>query len=173
MPPKAARRQSPETKKEPAVEQEADDDLTRLPDSSSEEEYDAGDIIPTDFRRGPEKPEEEKPKELSRKNGKSTHNKKNGNAFSATIGMRPTRKNAVLRSSNSATNSTSSPKRKSQEDATELGAGMKDELGFVKSAGVKRAKTYGKSGQAGYGKATKPKPKVPKSLCLGMSLVKK
>ena len=128
-----AKRSTAEVKKE-------DEDMNRLPDSStSEDEKPSADMTQTlgkkaAFARGS-------------KTGKASINGNRANGTTKSRSMRD----------NTSSSITGSPRRQSQEDTlARLGAGMLDEFGFSRTTTTKRTKTkkYGSSSQGSLGRAS-------------------
>lgn len=146
MPPRAAKKRgASEVKPEPVMEKDQEEvkeeeDINRPPDS--DDDYDAGDIQPTQFVVPPKKVPEEKPYVAGSYQGTGRGGKRNAGI------TRSTRTNVSPASSQS----NSSPKRKSQEDVKPLGAGMLDEFGQIATKNKKqktsRKSVYGKSAVA-------------------------
>lgn len=143
MPSKAITKPSVgQAKKVPTVNLEDEEDIHRVPDSDSSSEDDkrfSRDIKPTVF--GSSKATKAASANARRKNTINGRSLKDGN--SRRIGTtRPPRRGKESPSSSA---STVSPKRKSQEDPMELGAGMKDEFGFTNAKAKKKLKKFGSS----------------------------
>jgi hypothetical protein len=144
MPPRAVTKvQTPGVKTDAAAEKEVEEepDDFRQPKSEceSDEEYrktSKEDIQSTEFPSAAEKPEEQQEKDIvDARGGKKGAAIANGNA---TENTRPRRGKVSPASSQSS----QSPKRKSQEDGKELGAGMFDIHGRKKGKKIK-TNTYG------------------------------
>lgn len=163
MPPRAVIKPgATRDKQEPEPRQEVEGDIFRPPDSS-DEEYDAGDMIKTTFGSKSEKVEEERENDVA-----TTYDKEKCKAIvhrNAAASTRSRRANispasSLLRSS---------PKRKNPEGVMPLGKGMLDEFGRVKVKVNKRQKTFQASG---YGKAAfKAAPSVSPGWSTQFSLI--
>jgi hypothetical protein len=134
MPPRAVIKSGTGGSKPEVLTKEFEEDLFRPPDSS-DEEYDAGHIQPTDFRSASEKAEERREKDFVATASRKGTVTDDGNAAAR---MRSRRGKA----SSASSQSNSSPKRKSQEELKALGSGMVDEFGRVKVKTNKKQKTF-------------------------------
>ncbi|KAH7364365.1 RTC4-like domain-containing protein [Rhexocercosporidium sp. MPI-PUGE-AT-0058] len=146
MAPKSAAKRPADVKKSSAKE-DSDEDIGRLPDSSSESGEDPSDIKGTDYSRGSSKTEEPatQGKLYPSRNGTATVS---GGTKNKVAGTRTDTRNPKLvpNSSNSSIGSTiSSTKRKTGEQPIKLGAGMSmtDAFGFPVRPVKKAKNTYG------------------------------
>ena len=126
------------------VKEDSDEDITRLPDSSSDEGEDPSDIKGTNFVRGSSRLEEpvpeSKPSPSSKKPAGTNGGTKKGNAVGIERGTRS--RNVVPTSSTSSVGSAGSTKRKGEDQTLLLGEGQKDVFGDVRRG--KKVKTkYG------------------------------
>jgi hypothetical protein len=143
MPPRAVTKgQNPGVKTDAVAKKEVEEEPDFRPPESeceSDEEYrktSKEDIQSIEFPSAAEKPEEQQEKDIVHARGeKKGAAIANGNA---TANMRPRRGKVSPASSQSS----QSPKRKSQEDGKELGAGMFDVHGRTKGKKIK-TNTYG------------------------------
>lgn len=124
--------------------------LTRLPDSSSDDEEDrSADIAKTSFVARMQMPTE--PVSKSKEKAATTR----GSRKSAIYATSRTRGKRGKKESMSSS-PPCSPKRKSSEDAPVIGAGMADKLGFTKTSQNKRLKKFSRASKASSEKTKSP-----------------
>ncbi|KAH6709418.1 RTC4-like domain-containing protein [Leptodontidium sp. MPI-SDFR-AT-0119] len=144
MAPKTAAKRPADVQK-PLVKEDSDEDIGRQPDSSSDSE-DPSDIKETRWVSSSSKPDETATQDIlsPSRNGKIAAN---GGTRNKAVGTRTGTRNSNLvpSSSNSSigSNSSSSTKRKSEAQATKLGAGMTDVFGFSVRPKKKPKNKYG------------------------------